>query len=128
MTPESVVIVLPLPGGLLSPNHTIGSMGGRFAKAGAIKKYRRVAREAVQEEGIETAPWGKASVEATFYFKDKRKRDQDNAIGSLKAAYDGIVDSGLLKDDDWDSMEREKPRQKIDRKHPRVELTIKRLE
>ncbi len=127
MITESIIIILPLPGGILSPNSTVGSIGGRFAKAGAIKKYRRITKETVEAECIETAPWSKMSVRAVFYFRDNRLRDPDNAIGSLKAAYDGIVDSGLITDDDWERMEREKPMFNIDKKHPRVELIITRL-
>ena len=67
------------------------------------------------------------SVKAVFYHSYKRRRDPDNATGSLKAAYDGIVDSGLVADDDYEHMEREKPTLTIDRKDPRVELTITRL-
>ena len=128
MIPESVTIVLPLPGGLLSPNYTVGSSGGRFAKAAAIKKYRRLAEEAVMAENIESSPWGKVSVKAVFYHSLKRSRDPDNSTGSLKAAYDGIVDSGLVVNDDYDHMEREKPTLTIDPNHPRVELTITRLQ
>ena len=128
MIPESLTIVLPLPSGLLSPNHTIGSIGGRFAKAGAIKKYRKLAEEAVACTFIETSPWQKVEVKAHFYFKDKRRRDPDNATGSLKAAYDGIVDAGLVEDDDYEHMQREPPIFSIDCKDPRVELTITRLQ
>ncbi len=125
--PESLRIVLPLPNGLLSPNHTVGSMGGRFAKAGAIKKYRRLTREAVEAEQIETAPWKEITVKPTFFFKQNRERDEDNAIGSLKSAYDGIVDAGLVAKDDHKHMHRESPEFRIDKEHPRVELIIERL-
>jgi len=123
---ESLVIILPLPGGLLSPNNTVGSIGGRFAKARATGKYRRLAKQAVYDEQIETAPWQHVTVEARFYFKQNRRRDPDNAIGSLKAAYDGIVDAGLVADDDYEHMTRLPPIFMTARKHPRVELTIKR--
>ncbi|MHC4302285.1 MAG: hypothetical protein ACYS7Y_33920, partial [Planctomycetota bacterium] len=53
-----------------------------------------------------------------------RTRDPDNANASLKAAYDGIVDAGLVKDDDWYTMKRLPPIQKIDYDCPRVELKI----
>jgi len=127
-TVESLTIILPLPSGLLSPNHTIGSIGGRFAKAGAIKKYRRLAREAVEAERIETAPWRKVTVKARFCFKENRRRDPDNATGSLKAAYDGIVDSGLVEDDSYDFMTRLPPVFLLDHKCPRVELLIERIQ
>ncbi len=124
---ESVMIILPLPARVLSPNCTIGSIGGRFMKASAIKKYRRLSKEAVQEEGIESGPWRKVEVNAVFYHETKRKHDEDNATGSLKAAYDGIVDSGLVTDDDYDHMKRGSPKFSIDKKHPRIELTISRI-
>jgi hypothetical protein len=47
-------------------------------------------------------------------------------MGSLKAAYDGIVDSGLVVDDDFDHMQRGVPTFSVDRDYPRVELTITR--
>ena len=128
MISEQVTIILPLPGGLLSPNCTIGSIGGRFAKAAAIKKYRRLAEEAVEAENIETSPWRAVTVQATFFFKDHRRRDPDNAAGSLKAAYDGIVDAGLVADDDYEHMTRMPPVFSHDRYYPRVELVITRLQ
>jgi len=125
--PETVTLVLPLPSGLLSPNYTVGSLGGRFAKSGATKKYRRAAKQAVHDEQIETMPWPKVTVKATFYFRQKRRRDPDNATGSLKAVYDGIVDAGLVSDDDYEHMTRLPPIFAIDRECPRVELIIERV-
>lgn len=125
---ESITIVLPLPARVLSPNCTIGSFGGRMMKASASKRYRRLAREAVEAECIETAPWAKVLVKAAFYHKTKRLRDQDNAMGALKAAYDGIVDAGLVVNDDYGHMERGSPTFAIDRIFPRVVLTIQRID
>ena len=126
MDTEAVTIVLPLPARVLSPNCAVATPGGRFAKAAATKRYRKLAREAVQEECL--VGWGKASVAATFYWPNKRRRDTDNAIASLKAAYDGLVDAGLLPDDDYECMQRERPVFEIDRDHPRVELLVTRLQ
>ncbi len=126
-TVESLVIILPLPSGLLSPNHTIGSIGGRFAKAAAIKKYRGLAKEAVEDEQIETMPWKKVTVEAAFYFDRRGRHDPDNANGSLKSSYDGMVDAGLVYDDDYEHMTRLPPIFLMDRKNPRVELLIVRV-
>lgn len=95
-------------------------------KAAAIKRYRRLAREAVEENDISSAPWKYVIVEAVFFFKTARRRDEDNAMGSLKAAYDGIVDSGLVPDDDYKHMRRGMPKFYVDKKFPHVELTITR--
>jgi hypothetical protein len=128
MKTESITIILPLPGKCLQPNETIGSFGGRMMKAAATKKYRRLACEAVEAEQVETMPWELVTVQANFFHACKRRRDQDNAMGSLKAAYDGIVDSGLVADDDYEHMRRGVPTFGHDTKSPRVELIITRSE
>lgn len=126
MISEQVTIILPLPAKVLQPNCTIGTIGGRFMKAAAIKRYRQLAKEAIEAECIETRPWREVSVQAMFFFGTNRRRDQDNAMGSLKAAYDGIVDAGLVIDDDYEHMKRKPPIFQIDHNFPRVELTITR--
>ncbi len=127
MRSEQLVITLPLPNKVLQPNSTIASFGGRMKKAAATKRYRRLTKEAVEESCIESAPWEFVAVEAIFFFKDSRRRDQDNAMGSLKAVYDGIVDSGLVPDDDYKHMRRGTPEFSVDKKFPRVDLTITRI-
>lgn len=121
---QSVKIILPLPPKVLQPNAVHATFRGRMMKASATKRYRRLACEAVQEEQIDSAPWDYVEVETEFFFKDKRRRDPDNALASLKAAFDGITDSGLVEDDDWQHMKRMPPEQNIDRENPRVEITI----
>jgi len=128
MKPETVIIVLPIPPRVLSPNVAVGSLGGRFMKAAATKKQRRLAMEAVQQERIETAPWRKVEVEPHFYFKTKRKHDDANAVASLKGAYDGVVDAGLVPDDSHEHWKNETPEFFVDHKHPRIVLFIRRLE
>lgn len=124
---ESITIVIPIPNKVLQPNCTIGSFGGRMMVNNARKKYKRITREAIEEENIETKPWNFVSVSAKFYFKTSRRRDTDNAIGSLKSAYDGIAESGLIVDDDKKHMQRIEPDFFIDKNNPRVELTITRV-
>ena len=123
---EAVTIILPIPNPVLSPNVAIGSYGGRMKKASAAKRYRRLAREAVEAEEVESIPWERVIVSAKFFSRDKRRRDTDNAMASLKSAYDGIVDSGIVVDDDWEHMMRGIPSFDIDKINPRVELTITR--
>lgn len=126
MTPETVTIVLPIPPRVLSPNSTIATVGGRFKKAAATKKYRRLAREAIEAEQIESAPWERATVQAAFYRKTKRRRDPDNDNASLKSAYDGLVDARLIPDDDYNHLQRLPPSTHVDREYPRVVLTVTR--
>jgi len=119
-------ISLPIPVKVLSPNFTIGSIGSRFAKASAVKRHRKMACEAVLDAEIETMPWKHAIIEVAIYYATKRRRDEDNAMGSLKSFYDGIVDSGLVVDDDKINMTRKMPRLLFDSEFPRVEMILMR--
>ncbi len=91
-----VTISLPLPPKELSPNERM-----HWArKARAVRNYRRwtdVATRQARPKGW-TVP-SEVVVTCRFYFRDRRRRDRDNLLASMKAAFDGIVDSGLIRDD-----------------------------
>jgi Holliday junction resolvase RusA-like endonuclease len=124
---ERFRIILELPPKVLSPNWTVATVGGRFKKASALKRYKRRTAEAVENCGIESFPWEYVQVEAEFFHEVKRRRDEDNAMGSLKAAYDGLVVAGVAADDDSLHMKKEIPKFSKDTEDPRVELTITRI-
>ncbi len=124
---ETVTIILPLPAKRLSPNCTVATRGGRFAKAAAVKRYRAMAKEAVESACVETGPWERALATVTFFWPNRRQRDEDNAVASLKAAYDGIVDSGLIVGDSSKYLRREMPVFEVDKENPRVEIVVTRL-
>lgn len=124
-TNEQVVIVLPLPPRVLSPNCPIGSFRGRMMRAAAAKKQKEAARKSA-EEAAYGMRWERASVRAVFYHKTVRRRDDVNALAMLKAAYDGVVLSGLLPDDDRSHLRTEGADFKIDKEWPRVELIFTR--
>jgi Holliday junction resolvase RusA-like endonuclease len=124
---ETIRLILPLPCRRLSPNCPCGSVGARFAKAAAVKKYRALTRSAVEAQQVETAPWHYTEAHATFFFKDRRRRDTDNALASLKSAYDGITESGLIPDDDSEHLLRHMPAFQFDPRNPRVEITLTHL-
>ena len=121
---ESVTIILPLPPAVLSPNRPAGTRGGRFARAAAAKRYRKLARCAAEDTQITTGPWERATVAAAFYHKQNRRRDDVNHLAMLKSAYDGVVDAGLLVDDDAEHLTTLPASFAIDRECPRVELTF----
>jgi hypothetical protein len=95
-------------------------------KAAVAKSYREKAKVIAKAEGIEDT-WQKATIEATFFHKQKRSRDDINHMAMLKPAYDGIVDSGLLEDDSSDHLTTLPAKFEIDKKFPRVELLIERI-
>jgi hypothetical protein len=92
------------------------------------KRYRKKAKEAALESQINTGPWSLATIRAHFYHKTKRRRDDVNHLAMLKPAYDGIVDAGILVDDDSEHLKTLTPEFSIDKKHPRVEIEIERLD
>ncbi|GAI20459.1 unnamed protein product, partial [marine sediment metagenome] len=57
------------------------------------------ARNRGYREGM-SFPFVKAKLDLTFIFPQQRRRDRDNLLASFKPGLDGIVDSGLLLDDD----------------------------
>lgn len=125
----SFIIAIPLPSKYLSPNWMTGSFGGRIAKSKAAKKQRNSVKDIIEGMHLGYVPrCKKISVKPIFFHKVSRKRDEDNAIGSLKSAYDGIVDSKLVKDDSPEYMIREIPEFRIDKQNPRAELRITVLE
>jgi hypothetical protein len=125
-TAETATIILPLPPRVLSPNCPAGTRGGRFARAAAAKKYKRLASEATRELRIESGPWAKATVRARFFHKQDRRRDDVNHLAMLKPAYDGIVEAGLLVDDDAAHLTTLPAEFFTDRELSRVELVIER--
>lgn len=127
MSIETVLIVLPLPPSILGPNRIVASFGGRMKKAAASKRYRALACREAESQGVEV-PWRRSTVQATFFHKTARRRDDVNHLASLKAAYDGVVDGGILEDDDSKHLITLPAVFQLDRDNPRVELLFTRIE
>ena len=120
---ESITITLPLPSKCLSPN----ARAHWRTKAKAVKEYRwRACAEALEATEAQMPRWTAASIQAVFYHPQRRRRDHDNLAASLKSAVDGLVDAGLLADDDqitWLPVVK-----LIDPEYPRVMLVVTRTE
>lgn len=114
---NSVTIELPLPPKELSPNARVHWR----KKSEAVKNYRLHSFVA-SYQGKHNPRWPAATTQATFYFKHKRRRDKDNFNAMLKSAWDGMVDAGLLKDDD--QLTHKPTVFETDKDNPRVEITI----
>lgn len=57
--------------------------------------------------------------------KDRRRRDGDNYVATLKPCLDGLVDHGLVPDDNSDHVRFGVVIAGVDRADPRVELVIR---
>ena len=85
-----------LPDSNLSPNKRLHHMELYRAKAAA----KMDAVMLVLAQGKPPRPYERAHITITWVAKDKRRRDTDNLFSSMKAYIDGLVEAGLLVDDD----------------------------
>jgi crossover junction endodeoxyribonuclease RusA len=117
-----MTITLPLPPAELAPNWRSRS---HWPKTRAIAEYRNTAKVcALFALGprYRMPRWKLATVQATFYFRDARRRDGDNLAASLKSAWDGLVDAGIIEDDS--GLTHAPVVVGVDRRSPRVELWV----
>jgi crossover junction endodeoxyribonuclease RusA len=95
---KQIRINLEMPHKHLSPN----SRCHWAQKAKAKKEQRQSSRYLICMEmywaGC-TMPWKTANVQIVVTPPDRRRRDKDNLLASLKAAFDGAQDAGLIADD-----------------------------
>lgn len=70
-------------------------------------------------------PIEKAIVTITYYFPTKHRRDPDNYSG--KFINDGLVKSGVIKDDSFSNIDLVLVG-KVDRKNPRTVIKVKEVE
>jgi len=114
---SSMVIVLPLPPRELSPN----VRPHWAAKARAVRRYREAAYLSALAERP-ARPLQAARVTSRFFFCNRRRRDRDNLLASLKPAFDGIADARMVANDA--GMIHMPVEQYVDRTDPRVEIAV----
>jgi len=87
-------VCLPWPPKELSPNSTL-----HWAKKAKFKKmYREACWVLTLEAKLKVVGLGKIPIEVTFYPPDKRHRDADNMVASIKAGLDGLADALKVND------------------------------
>lgn len=90
LTPVELCVALPWPDRRLSPNARVH--WSRRAKA--VKLARQEALALAFEAGARRLRiTGQPRIAMTFCPPDRRRRDMDNLIASMKAANDGIADA-----------------------------------
>lgn len=73
-------------------------IGGHYGRAGKVAEWREVYAELCLEQKVPPLAW--LTVEATQTCRDRRMPDIGNCYPAVKAAIDGIVDAGVVPDDD----------------------------
>lgn len=84
------------------------------------KKYTELVMECA--EGLPVIE--SANFHIIWYAKDKRKDPDNIAAGGTKVILDGLVDSGILKNDGWKEIQSISHTFKVDKANPRVEVEI----
>ena len=123
LMPDVLTVMVSLPARVVSPNSRVHWA----VRAKAVKKQRIEAWASAQVamgEADEKGGWREATCQAHWYARDQRRRDKDNALASLKATFDGLVDAGLLHDDS--ALTHLPLVFLVDAKNPRSELILKR--
>ena len=96
------------------------------AQAARVAEVRAFVREAVAWANTDKWPSGgdHVVVTLTYYPRDRRRRDADNLVPTLKACCDGLVDAGVAADDTPDLMTKHMPVIAEPDGDPRLVLTV----
>jgi len=93
---DPVRISMQLPPKALSPN----ARSHLFAYRRAYREYKEAAYLlALAAQGGERRRWTRATVTCRFLYRVARRRDGDNLIASMKAAFDGLEAAGVIRND-----------------------------
>lgn len=92
-----IIVNLPWPDSRLSPNARVhwAVLSGlkKKARADAAKAVYDALQRGLRETRLSIAGTGPIHLTVLFYPPDKRRRDADNLIASMKASFDGIADA-----------------------------------
>lgn len=119
-----IKIVIPIP--KESQNKRRGTaMAGSFARKKDRERAKRSAQSALSALQYNYGtPWPNARIHVRWFHKTRNFRDKWNIVGCLKGTLDGIVDAGILIDDD--QVQPPTVECLVDKDDPRVELYLER--
>ena len=118
---KTLTVVLSLPPRELAPNARF-----HWGAKSRVRKKRRADVGMIALSMCKGSPpkWIAATVQPTFYVKDRRglARDGDNSNAQLKSDLDGLADAGIVENDRCFTLL--PPRIEIDHETPRLQLEI----
>lgn len=116
-----VTVSLPIPDRCLSPNaRTHWAVRSKAAKRQhAVAFFETV--EVLQWPGVTFQPAETHGVRCRWFFRDRRRRDADNLLASMKHAFDGIAEALEVDDRTFVHWPADIG---YDRERPRVEVTV----
>jgi crossover junction endodeoxyribonuclease RusA len=96
---NQIAINLDMPHKHLSPNSRCHWAQKATAKSAQRNTAHQLIRSELIKSGDRRPMWKTANVQIVVTPPDRRRRDKDNLLASLKAAFDGAQDAGLIADD-----------------------------
>lgn len=121
----TLVLVLPPPHPALNA-HNKGHWSKKTKLVKSLRWWTKRVVEKAQESLTRKRKWDAATINYLFFFPDDIQRDSANAVQALKPAIDGIVDSGLIPDDDWKHLFQSSVYCAVDRVNPRTVIVLRR--
>lgn len=115
---QRLVITLPLPDRVLSPN----ARCHWATKSRAVKAARATAQYAATVAGGACQWLTTARIDIRAFHTINRRRDRDNLIASCKAYLDGLADAGLIANDSGFTLG--PVVFGVDKAYPRLELEV----
>lgn len=94
----TISVMLPWPPRELSPNYRASHWS---AAAKAKKRYRAACFIQAKQQGATAMRTEPLNVSLIFHPPDKRHRDWDNMLASIKAGLDGLADAIKVDDKHW---------------------------
>lgn len=93
-----------------APPLNLNQRGHWQTRARKIREVRDAACILVKASPLgRSGPLGKVRVTLNYIPRDRRVRDVENPVSTLKACCDGLVDAGLVRDDRPEFMEKSMP-------------------
>ena len=102
-------------------NNKFQGTGNRYAYQNVKKYWAELIYFSVKSQVKDVKIIDKATVKIKYFFKDKIRRDPDNYSG--KFILDGLVKSGVLKDDSFNNIDLIL-KADVDKDNPRTEISI----
>jgi crossover junction endodeoxyribonuclease RusA len=108
----------------LNANQVTYSRGGAIARNERVREFRKIVTARCREARI---PAGQTHVHVTLHYvpKERRRRDADNLVPTLKPCIDGLRDARVIPDDTPDHVTWEPPViHPADPRNPRLWLEV----
>ena len=116
---------LIIPGELPTMNEIINKSKTHWAEYRKMKEsYDEIVSFYATQQRIKF--FKSVKLEITYYRKDKRT-DPDNIVVAKKIILDGLVQAGVLEDDNWSIVKGFKESWEVDKKSPRTEIILKEV-